>query len=689
MSSVGLPLLKVDNVSIAYETRKGPVRAVRNISFEVRRGETYGLVGESGCGKSTLANGVMAYLGFNGYADSGRVLFHDQDVFKMTPDQLQQVRGAKISMVYQDPATALNPSIPVGEQLTEVLTIHENISREKARAAALDMLTRVRMADPQTVLDRYPHQLSGGQQQRVVIAMALLANPDLLIMDEPTTGLDVTVEATVLDLIADLRRDFGSAILYISHNLGVIARICDRVGVMYAGELVEEADVKSLFLDSLHPYTVGLLSCVPRLEGGAAKGQLVAIPGQVPQMTNLPPGCIFEPRCSFATPQCRAERPGLVAAMPGHAVRCFNWSQVAAAHRVQQQPKPTTDGRGNGRPASQDERLLTVDRLKSYYPVSDNSLLGWLKRVRRYVRAVDSVDLRVGKGKVLGIVGESGCGKSTLAKNIAGLIAPTDGKLEMLGFDITKVVEKRDRKLLRDLQMIFQNPDQTLNPSHSVGFAISRPLRLFGIVPRRQIGAEIRRLMRAVKLDENLIDRRPEFLSGGQKQRAAIARAFAGKPNLVLCDEPVSSLDVSVQAAILNLLLEFQQQHGTSLVFISHDLSVVRYISDYIAVMYLGQVAEVGRSEDVFNPPYHPYTEALLSAVPVPDPTAKHARIRLEGNLPSPINPPNGCRFNTRCPRKLGEICETAVPPVRDAGNGHQIFCHIPLQQLSAPITQR
>lgn len=679
MGQVVESVLKVEDLAITYETRKGDVNAVRGVSFEVAPGETYGVVGESGCGKSTLAFGVVRYLSLNARVDTGRVLFQGENVLEKTEEQLRAIRGNKIAMVYQDPMAALNPSLRIGEQLTEVLVVHRGLKEREAYGQCLEMLEKVRMPDPEAMMERYPHQLSGGQQQRVLTAMALLTNPDLLIMDEPTTGLDVTIEATVLDLIAALKREFDAAILYITHNLGVIARICDRVGVMYAGEFVEEARVEDLFLNSLHPYTQGLLRCVPRLGTSKETSQLHPIPGQVPLLNMLPPGCVFEPRCSFAQEQCRLGRPELRGVAPDHVVRCFRWEEVAAI-----EGPPVKEAlivaavRGGER-----EPLLTVQGLKTYYVQEESALIRLVRRgEKRYVKAVDNVSCEVQPQKTLGVVGESGCGKTTLAKCIAGLVAPSGGKIEFMEMDISKTVERRDRDLLRELQMVFQNPDSTLNPSHTVGQAIGRPLRLFGTVPRSEIDQEVHRLLRAVKLDESYIHRRPDQLSGGEKQRVAIARAFAGGPSLVLCDEPVSSLDVSVQAAILNLLLEFQRSHGTSMLFISHDLSVVRYLCDHIAVMYLGQFCEIGRSEDIFMPPYHPYTEALLSAVPVSDPSIKQKRVRLEGPVPSALHPPSGCSFHTRCPRKIGEICETKVPPGQDAENGHRIFCHIPLEEL-------
>jgi len=677
------PILKVENLAISYETRKGDVQAVRNVSFEINRGEAHGIVGESGCGKSTIAFGIVNFLGRNGKIVDGSILFQGQELRGRSEEELRRLRGDQVAMVYQDPMQALNPSLRIGDQLSEVLIVHRNLSKEAAHEKCIDMLKRVYMPDPEAVMLRYPHQLSGGQQQRVVIAMALLNNPALLIMDEPTTALDVTVEAAVLDLIDELRREFDTAIMYITHNLGVIARVSDRVGVMYAGEMVEQAPVEEVFLNSMHPYTQGLMRCVPKLGLSKESSYLCPIRGRVPSPAELPPGCIFEPRCDYARPRCRQTHPELRQAAPGHFIRCLFAEEIAA-----QEWQPPEDLIPDltalmARKAEAAEPILHLQNVRTYYEQESRSvasLIGLGKKC--YVKAVDDVSIEVPKGCTLGVVGESGCGKSTLAKTIVGLEPLTGGEVEFLGFDISVPVKKRDIKLIKELQMVFQNPDSTMNPSFTVGHQIGRPLRCFKTVPRNQVRDEVIRLLEAVKLSAVYYDRLPRQLSGGEKQRVGIARAFAARPDLVLCDEPVSSLDVSVQAAVLNLLLEIQQQYGTTMLFIAHDLSVVRFFSDYIAVMYLGRICEVGPAEAIYAPPYHPYTESLLSAVPIPDPTAEQKRIRLSGTVPSALNPPSGCRFHTRCPRKIGEICETEEPPCRDAGDEHRIYCHIPLEEL-------
>jgi len=672
------PILDVRDLAISYETRYGDVPAVRDVSFDIQRGEAHSIVGESGCGKSTVAFGIVNFLGRNGRIVNGQILFQGQDLVGRSPEELRQVRGDRIAMVYQDPMQAINPSMRIGDQMAEVLVVHRMMPRARALDYCVTMLKRVQMPDPENVIRRYPHQLSGGQQQRVVIGMALLNDPALLIMDEPTTALDVTVEATVLDLISTLQREFDTAIMYISHNLGVVARVSSKVAVMYAGEIVERAAVSDVYLSPYHPYTQGLMRCVPRLGQSKRESFLYPIRGRVPSPKNLPPGCIFEPRCDYARDLCRQRRPELRPIKLGHWGRChfaeeivqMGWqppedfvAQYTAERSVDAAARP----------------LLKVTHAQTFYPVASQKLIGGKKQ---FVRAVDDVSIEVRKGETLGIVGESGCGKSTLVKTIVGMEKPTSGDFEFMGFDIAMPVSKRKLELIQELQMVFQNPDSTLNPSFSVGYQIGRPLRRFQTVPRGQVEGEVMRLLDMMKLGGRYYNRLPRQLSGGEKQRVGIARAIAGRPEVVLCDEPVSALDVSVQAAVLNLLLEIQKEIDTTMIFIAHDLSVVRFFCDNIAVMYLGQIAEIGPAEAIYAPPYHPYTEALLSAVPIPDPRAEQKHIRLEGAVPSALNPPSGCRFHTRCPRKIGKICETETPPWRDAGNGHRIFCHIPLAEL-------
>jgi len=683
-------VLDVDNLSIAYETRKGDVEAVRKASFRVRKGETIGLVGESGCGKSTVAYGIVNFLGANGKIINGSVRFQGEELVGRSEAELKKLRGDRIAMVFQDPMQALNPSIRLGEQLTEVLTCHQHIARQEAWERSVAMLRRVNMPDPENVMDRYTHQISGGQQQRVVIAMAMLNNPALLIMDEPTTALDVTVEATVLDLIEELKNDFQAANIFITHNLGVVARVSDTLCVMYAGQIVESGPVAAIFKNPSHPYTMGLLASVPRLGETKSDAVLHPIRGRVPQPANRPQDeCIFAPRCDFATEKCRQGLPELAQVESEHLARCIYALELGKrkrTHRMRQRTQAAAQG-GAQKPTNED--LLHFEGLKVYYPQESNSVISLFGLgEKKYVKAVDDVSVRLSKGRTLGVVGESGCGKSTLVKGIIGLEEITGGSGEFLGIDATQPCCDRETDLIREMQMVFQNPDSTLNPSYPIGKQIARPIRHFKTVPADQVKQEVLRLLKAVRLGPHYYDRLPRQLSGGEKQRVGIARALASRPDLIICDEPVSALDVSVQAAVINLLLDIQNLYGSSMIFIAHDLSVVRYFSDDIAVMYLGQIVEIGPAEAIYDPPYHPYTEALLSAVPIPDPDARQKDIRLSGNVPSALNPPSGCRFHTRCPRRAeflpdgGKICETQPPPWQESSRGHRIFCHIPIDQL-------
>ncbi len=660
-------LLEIRHLRVEYHTIRGRMVALPDLSLSLAEGESFGLVGESGCGKSTLAMAIMRHLGPSGIIAGGEILFAGQDIARASEAALERIRGRRISIVYQEPASALNPAMTIGRQLIEVPMLHQGMQRKKAWRRAAEVLAEVHIPDPEAFLECYPHQLSGGQKQRVVIAMALLADPALLLLDEPTTGLDVTVEAAVLDLIDEIRHRRGTALLYISHNLGVIARVADRVGVMYAGELVEDAPVTSLFAEPRHPYTRGLMQAIPRLGSNKHDSALVSIPGSVPAAGAAPRGCVFAPRCPLVLPgRCDTEPIPPVDAGPMHRVKCLRWQE--SAH-----PAPPRQSRPAVL-AADGEIAIEAGKLSRFYHLRSG-----------VVRANDGLDLVARRGEVLAVVGESGSGKSTFARILAGLEPASEGTLLYAGTDIaSKPVHRRSARQVAEIQMVFQNPEGTLNPSFSAGWPIARALKKLGRGSSREIDSRIRSLLGLVRLPESVRHSLPRQLSGGQKQRVAIARAFAGRPEILIADEPTSALDVSVQAAVVNLLLEIQAERGTTMVFISHDLGLVRYIADHVVVMYLGRVMEVGPTAALYAPPFHPYTEALLSAVPSPDPTAASRRIRLEGELPSRIHPPKGCRFATRCPRKLGAMCETEPPPVRDAGGGHLIFCHIPLPGLSA-----
>jgi len=671
------PLLSLEAARISYFSRAGEVNVIPGLTFSLAPGEAMGLVGESGCGKSTVALAIVRYLGRAGRIMGGRILFEGRDVAAMTDAELRAMRGRRIAMVYQDPMASLNPVMTVGRQLMEVPMLHEGLNERAARARALAMLAEVRLQDGPSVLGRYPHQLSGGQQQRIVIAMALIAEPALLIMDEPTTGLDVTVEAAVLELVRELRQRHGTSVLFISHNLGTVVRVCDRIGVMYAGELVEEGSIRQAFANPSHPYTRGLLDCLPSLDRDKRQAPLVPIPGQVAPALARPAGCGFAARCVHVEPgRCTSEPIAVVplAGQAGHTVQC-----VRAAELPRWERRRVAAGAMAERTSG--EVVVKIDGLEKFY----GQRRGLFGSGRAPVRALSGLDLTVSKGETLAIVGESGCGKSTLAKVLAGLETASAGHVMLGGTEVSSLrVESRPLALKRAIQMVFQNPDSTLNPSHSVRYAISRALRRLGGPAGRDESAEVTRLLDVVRLSPDLAGRKPDRLSGGQKQRVAIARALAGNPGVIVADEPVSALDVSVQASIINLLNDIQAERDATLIFISHDLSVVRYLADHVAVMYLGGVVEFGRVADVFTPPFHPYTEALLSAVPVPDPDAQGARIVLEGPLPSATEILRGCPFSGRCPRRIGAICDDTPPPTQRLSSGHRIVCHIPVEELTA-----
>ncbi len=669
------PLLAIAGLRVEYWTSRGSIPAIQDLSLEIMGGESFGLVGESGCGKSTLAMAIMGYLGPNGAITAGEIRFEGKDLVAASEAELERIRGGRISVVYQEPSSALNPTMTVGRQLIEVPMHHRGASANEARGLAARMLADVYMPDPEGVLGRYPHQLSGGQKQRVVIAMALLANPALLLLDEPTTGLDVTVAATVLDLINELREKYGTTLLYISHNLGVVARVCDRVAVMYAGELVEEARAADLFANPHHPYTRGLLACVPRLDASKHTAALRPIPGQVAAPHARPPGCAFGPRCeSFRSGVCDRGPIAFDEARPAHRARCVRWRDLEPLRPAGPAVVET--------PVATEEPALVVEHLSKIYEFG----LPLFSLFGRGVRVVANEDLTFAaqRGHILAIVGESGSGKSTFARIVAGLQSASGGALLVGGADLARVpVTRRTAQQVAAIQMIFQNPDGTLNPSHSVGWPIARALKKFGIArKRRAVDERVKALLEMVRLPASIRHRKPRQLSGGQKQRIAIARAFAGNPQLVVADEPVSALDVSVQAAIVNLLLRIQTEQRTTMLFISHDLALVRHLADHVVVMYLGKVMEAGTAAAIFAPPYHPYTEALLSAIPIVDPSVALKRIRLEGEAPSPVNLPAGCRFAGRCPRKLGDICDREPPPVQRGDEDHFIACHIPLEEL-------
>ena len=672
-------LLDIRDLAVTFYTQRTVVRAVRNASLHIDRGEVLGLVGESGCGKSTVAFALMGYLPGSALVE-GSITFEGTEIASLEPSELRSLRGNRIAMVYQDPGTSLTPTMRVGPQLEEVLIEHMNMTQGQARTRTAELFESVGLADPMAIGNRYPHELSGGMQQRVVIAMALACDPHLLIMDEPTTGLDVTTEATILDLVVSLKDRVNAGILFVSHNLGVIARIADRVAVMYGGQTVEEASVRDLFKETKHPYTTGLLSCVPQppTETGVST-RLQRIPGFVYAAEDeAGEACLFQDRCPIAQEKCSSQAPQMEVVADGHQVRCFYPEEVKA--EIWGVPEPRVIAPSDGA-----EEILDVESLQKLYGGARKKYFLFGPEVQPPVRAVEGVNFKVGSGRTLGIVGESGSGKSTVARTIVGLIAPNDGRIGLRDADLAGDVEKRSNDERAAMRMVFQNPTASLNPKLPIKHTLTRALQRFAGVRRSETRQRATELLEAVGMSAEYLDRPPGELSGGQQQRVALAGAFAANPDIVVADEAVSSLDVSVQAQVLNLLEERQKEAGNSYVFISHDLGVVRYVSDDILVLYAGNVAEYGSAAALLAPPYHPYTEALLSAAPVPDPEAEPTRIRLEGAVPTMRERFTGCFFAGRCPRKLGSICDEEPPPAQqgpDSAN-HTIYCHIPVDELS------
>jgi peptide/nickel transport system ATP-binding protein len=651
--------LETRDLDVSYRRHGTDVPVLRGLTLSVAAGQTYGLVGESGCGKSTAAYAVARYLPRGGQVMRGSVHVDGHDVLRLSGDQLRRFRATQVAMVYQEPGAALDPTMRVGEQVAEV-HVAGGVRPGAARSLAIEDLRRVALPDPERFAARYPHELSGGQQQRVVIAMALAVQPRLLILDEPTTGLDATVEAEVLDLVGHLQGEIGFGVLMISHNLPLVARICDRIGVLYAGRLVEEGPTETLLRSPLHPYTSGLLRCVPQLSAGKGTVRLQPIPGRVPPLGEVPGGCAFAARCSMATQACRDAEPALETVddgQPAHQVRCFHPGSLEGRP---QEPAPAS------RPHSASRKTGVPGKTA----VSIEHL------TRRYGTTVacEDVNLEIGQGEVLGLVGESGSGKTTLARCLSGL-ADYDGVIRVAGAVQAPAVERRSRRVRQELQMVFQQPDASLNPRRTASAILQRAIRrLGGHWTVEQLGDK-------VELDAATLRRRSGQLSGGQKQRVAIGRAFAGRPALVVCDEPVSALDVSVQASILALLSELQCSDDVSYLFISHDLGVVRYLADRIAVMFRGHIVEVGPADDVFTDPQHPYTRVLLAAVPrldEPRPARPGSRAPVPASPQAGTPDPGpGCRFAGRCPERIPGLCDTIAPPWQASGPQHDVRCHL------------
>lgn len=666
------PVLQIDRLTVSYGHAGGVLLAVRSVSMTVQRGEAYGLVGESGCGKSTAALAMLGYRSANARFVAGSVLVDGEDVVQASPARLGQIRGSGVAMVHQDPVGALNPVMTLGAQLVEVLRAHRPASERAMRDEAVSMLERVALAAPEQFMQRYPHQASGGQLQRVVIAMALLARPKLLVLDEPTTGLDVTVEAEVARLVADLARDFDMAIVYISHNLALISRVCDRIGVMYAGEIVEEGTVAQVFGAPRHPYTMALLECLPRIVGGTLPGRLASIAGRVPRLDKAPSACAFAARCPYVEPGICTDAGAIALSVQpdGRLARCVRIGRFVA---VRTQPAPRSDAIQPGPP---------VLELRSVWKRYQSSAGFWSRLSGRNALAIApaaaDVSFDIARGEVVALVGESGSGKSTLARIVAGLDRTTLGKVHFHAIDIGRLTPRqRPADVVSAIQMVFQNPDRTLNPAHTVARILSRAMRRSGQHDSMPMLQRSRELLDQVGLAASTLTQRPDKLSGGQRQRVAIARALAAAPELLLADEPVSALDVSVQGAIINLLLDVRDRSGAAVLLISHDLALVHAVADRVVVMRRGRVLESGSREAVFSAPYHPYTRALLVAA---------------GSLPAAEQPPigpdhaagsgTGCVHAGNCDRFAGSICLTEQPPWRVGAPGHAIACHRQLEEL-------
>lgn len=668
-------LLSVEGVSVTFQTSRGTVRAVEDMSYEVRRGEVVAIVGESGSGKSVSALAILGLLpAKTARVTAGRVMFEGRDLLSLSPEQMRRIRGREIGMIFQEPMTSLNPVLSIGDQITEPLKLHLGMDQAAADARAAELLKLVGIPDAERRLRQYPHEFSGGMRQRVMIAIGLSCNPKLLIADEPTTALDVTIQAQILELMKDLSRRLGIAMIIITHNLGVVARYADRVNVVYAARIAEQGPAERIFGAPRHPYTVGLLRAVPRLDQPREQ-RLATIDGLPPDLMNPPGGCRFAARCPARLEICQT-LPPLTDQGGGHHTACHRAGEMTATFRAGLYPVVASgagrEGAGSdvAAPIALDVRGLE----KTFYlPIGRNPFS------RRYasIRAVDNVSFTVEAGRTLGLVGESGCGKTTVGRAILRLLDPTAGRILFGGADIAKAAPAELGAMRRRMQVIFQDPFSSLNPRMTVGQIIAEPLRVYGLVPdqteaRRRVG----QLLGDVGLFPYAAERYPHQLSGGQRQRVGIARALAMEPTTIICDEPVSALDVSVQAQIINLLEDLQARLGLTYVFIAHDLAVVRHLAHRVAVMYLGQVMELAESDDLFAAPLHPYTQALMDAAPVPDVAFERGRERrmLRGEIPSPLAPPPGCVFSSRCPL-ASEDCRRAVPPLREVRPGHFAAC--------------
>jgi oligopeptide/dipeptide ABC transporter ATP-binding protein len=701
------PLLEVVDLKTEIKLRKATVHAVDGLSFEVAAGETVGIVGESGCGKSMAAMSIMRLLPQRAYIAAGEVRLDGRDLTKLSEDEIRKVRGNEIGMVFQDPMTSLNPTMPIGKQISEAVLIHREVSKQEATDRAAEVLGLVGLPKPAERLHDYPHQLSGGLRQRVMIAMALACEPKLLIADEPTTALDVTIQAQILRLLDTIKQDLGMGIILITHDMGVIAGRADRVVVMYAGQKVETAPTLELFRRVRHPYTEALLASIPRLDQDKSQA-LYSIPGIPPDLRNPPPACRFAARCAFATDECGTSSPPLRAGDPDHLFACYHPRDVASSEIGAAAAALLLEAERNATLAKtfgQEMQLLNVAGSAAAVPAksppgaADDGVVlefrdvskefaveggGVLKRRTGTLHAVTDVSVSIRRGETFGLVGESGCGKTTLGRMGVALEAPTGGQVIFNGIDLNAIGRGELRELRRNIQFMFQDPYASLDPRMRVQEIIGEPLD----IARRGTKAErqdtVSRLLAEVGLPADAASRYPHEFSGGQRQRLGLARALALNPEVIIADEPVSALDVSIRSQVLNLMKRVQKSHRLTYVVISHDLSVVRYMADRIGVMYLGKLVEVGTGDDIYERAAHPYTAGLLETIPEANPEVARAKaaaeVPIKGELPSPLNPPSGCRFRTRCPLAQAK-CAEVVPELRSFGGGHRAACHFPLRK--------
>ena len=664
----GAPVLTVKDLHVHFVTPHGLVRAVEGMSYSVHPGETVAIVGESGSGKSVSALAIMRLLPpANSRIVAGTIDFKGRDLLKLSEDEIRRIRGRDIAMIFQEPMTSLNPVLTIGLQVMEPLLAHMEMDEGEARRRAVELLTLVGITEPETRLAQYPHQLSGGMRQRVMIAIGLACNPSLLIADEPTTALDVTIQAQILELMKDLSRRLGIAVVIITHNLGIVARYADRVNVMYAARIVESGSADAVFAHPLHPYARGLLAAVPRLDRGR-RAKLQTIEGAPPNLLNPPQGCRFRPRCQHAVEACQVIPPQAEPA-PGHTVACHRWQELDAPASASTATAVGANGGGDQNGAA--APILEVVGVSRFFAVG-----GGILRPSRQVRAVNDVSLEIKPGETIGLVGESGCGKSTLGRVILRLDEPTAGRIIFDGAELSALRKSEMFAVRRKMQVIFQDPYSSLNPRMKVGDIIGEPMRVHRILPAEQIPHRVAELLSLVGLHGYMADRYPHQLSGGQRQRVGIARALAVNPRFIVCDEAVSALDVSIQGQVINLLEELQKKLGLTYLFIAHDLAVVRHISTRVAVMYLGRIVEFAPTDELFANPQHPYTKALLDAAPVPDPVVERARPRsiIRGELPSPLRPPSGCFFHPRCPIAV-ERCRKDAPELHALTAHHTVAC--------------